>query len=71
MSVDITQIEAIRAQTILQIQDLLATSGPTITVGTEQVPWAPLLAPLYRTVDWCDEKLAQCQPFEVQSSGSG
>ena len=66
---DTQQIEAIRSQTLSQIESLLATSGPTISVGTEQVAWAPLLAPLYRTVDWCNEKLAECQPFEVQSLG--
>jgi hypothetical protein len=69
MSVDVTQIEAIRAQTISQIQDLLATSGPTITVGAEQVAWAPLLSPLRSTLDWCDRKLAEYQPFEVRSLG--
>ena len=70
MSVDVTQIEAIRTQTISQIQDLLATSGPTITVGTEQVAWAPLLTPLRIMLDWCDEKLAEYQPYEVRSEGS-
>ncbi len=67
MSVDIQEVEAIRDQTIVQMQALLATSGPTITVGTEQIAWAPLLESLGRTLDWCDRKLAEYQPFEVRS----
>ena len=61
------QIEAMRAQTIVQMEALLATSGPTITVGDEEIPWAPLLAALERTVDWCDRKLSEYQPYEVRS----
>ncbi len=67
MSVGIEEIEAIRDQAAAQIQSLLATSGPTITVNGTEVAWAPLLAPLQRTLDWCDQKLADYQPFEVRS----
>jgi hypothetical protein len=70
VSVDVTQIEAIRTQTIAQIQDLLATAGPTISVNGVDVPWAPLLSPLRSTLDWCDRKLADYQPYEVRSEGS-
>jgi len=69
MSVDIQQIEAIRSQTIVQIQSLLATVGPTILVNGVDVVWAPLLASLQRTLDWCDGKLAEYQPYEVRSCG--
>jgi hypothetical protein len=69
MSFDVTEIEAIRTQTIAQIQDLLATSGPTITVNGTEVPWAPLLSSLRSTLDWCDRKLADYQPYEVRSLG--
>ncbi|MCC6493660.1 MAG: hypothetical protein IT424_11645 [Pirellulales bacterium] len=67
---NIEEIEAIRTQTIVHIQDLLAASGPTITVNGTETPWAPLLAPLRATLDWCDHKLAEYQPFEVRSAGS-
>jgi hypothetical protein len=67
--VNVQQIEAIRDQTIVQIMDLLATSGPTITVNGAEVVWAPLLAALQRTIDWCDGKLAEYQPYEVRSRG--
>ena len=69
MSVDVTEIEAIRTQTIAQIQDLLATSGPTITVNGTEVTWAPLLSSLRSTLDWCDRKLADYQPYVVRSEG--
>lgn len=61
------QIEAMRSQAIAQMETLLATSGPTITVGDEEIPWAPLLTALERTVDWCDRKLGEYQPYEVRS----
>jgi hypothetical protein len=67
MSVDIQQIEAMRDQTAAQIESLLATVGPTITVNGTQVPWAPLLRDLRGTLDWCDRKLAEYQPYEVRS----
>jgi hypothetical protein len=69
MSVDIQQIEAIRGQALGHIEDLLGNSGPTITVNGEEMPWAPLLAALEQTVEWCDRKLAEYQPYEVRSRG--
>ena len=63
------QITAMREQAIAQMESLLATSGPTITVNDEEIPWAPLLAALERTVDWCDRKLAEYMPYEVRSVG--
>jgi len=56
-----------RATTAAQIESLLATVGPTITVNGTQVAWAPLLRDLRGTLDWCDRKLAEYQPFEVRS----
>jgi hypothetical protein len=69
MSVDLQQIEAIRSRALSQIQDLLASAEPTITVNDEEIPWAPLLASLERTVDWCDRKLGEYDPYEVRSRG--
>jgi hypothetical protein len=67
MSVHLQQIESIRDQALLQIEGLLANDEPTITVGGEQVPWASFLAMFQSTVDWCDRKLAEYDPYEVQS----
>jgi hypothetical protein len=70
MSVDLSQIEAIRSQALAQIEALLATEGPTITVGDEQIAWAPLLASLERNVDWCDRKLGEYDPYEVRTGAT-
>lgn len=64
------QMLAMRDQAIAQMEALLAASGPTITVNGEEIPWAPLLAALERTVDWCDRKLGEYEPFEVRSQGT-
>ena len=70
MSVNIQQIEAIRDQALGQIEDLLATTGPTITAGAEEIPWAPFLAMLQGTVDWCDRKLSEYEPYEIHASAT-
>jgi hypothetical protein len=64
------QIVAMREQAVAQMEALLANSGPTITVNGEEMAWAPLLAALERTVDWCDRKLGEYEPFEVRSQGT-
>ena len=67
MPANLEQIESIRDQTLAQIESLLSSPAPTITVNGEEVPWPPLLAELSRTVDWCDRKLADYEPYEVKS----
>ena len=69
MAIDVEQIDAIRSQALVQMAALLATDGPTVTVGDEELPWAPWLAALERTVDWCDRKLAEYEPYEARSQG--
>lgn len=69
MPVQPQQLETIRDQALAQMQSLLASEAPTITVNDEEVPWAPLLASLERTVDWCDRKLGEYAPYEVHSQG--
>jgi hypothetical protein len=69
MSVDVNQIESLRDQVLDQMAALLSSAEPTITVNDEEVPWAPLLADLAETVDWCDRKLAEYEPYEVRSRG--
>jgi hypothetical protein len=69
MAIDATQIETIRSAALTQISALLATVGPTVTVGDEELPWAPWLAALERTIDWCDRKFAEYAPYEVESRG--
>jgi hypothetical protein len=33
------------------------------------VHWQEYAESLQRTIDWCDRKLAEYQPFEVRSQG--
>jgi hypothetical protein len=70
MPVTAETLEALRDQALAQMQTLLASEEPTITVNDEEVPWAPLLASLERTVDWCDRKLSEYVPYEVHSRGA-
>lgn len=67
---DVEQIKAIRLQTLLQIEELVTTTGPTIIVNEEQVLWAPLVESLQRTLDWCDRKLQELEPFEIHSQAT-
>jgi hypothetical protein len=67
MSVTPEQIESIRDAALAQIESLLASEAPTITVNDEEVPWQPFLAHLERTVDWCDRKLGEYAPYEVRT----
>ena len=69
MGLSAAQIEAIRSATLAQMEALLALSGPTVTVGDAAVAWMPWLAHLQANVDWCDAKLAECEPYEVRSRG--
>ena len=61
------QIKSIRGLALGQMETLLGNSAPTITVNGEEVPWPPLLASLERTIDWCDRKLGEYEPYEVQT----
>ncbi|MEM6329100.1 MAG: hypothetical protein AAF790_02510 [Planctomycetota bacterium] len=63
------QITAIRGQALTQIEEVLAAPKPTYTLDGQSVRWQEYVESLRRSVDWCDQKLADDQPFEVQSHG--
>lgn len=69
MNTHAAQIEAIRGQTLTQIEDLLDNPEPTYTVNGQEISWMLLLESLQQTVDWCTRKLAECEPFQLQSQG--
>lgn len=69
MSTPAEEIEAIRSQTLVQMQDLLDNPEPTYSVNGQEISWMLLLEALQQTVDWCDRKLAECEPFEIHSQG--
>lgn len=69
MSLDTTQIQTIRSQTLAQIEQLTLNPKPSYSIDGQQVAWREHLDSLQRSVDWCDRKLAECDPFEIQSEG--
>lgn len=60
---------AIRSQTLTQIQEVRSSKKPTYWIDGQRVHWEQYVESLQRTVDWCDRKLAEYEPFEVQSQG--
>ena len=69
MGDDLTQIEAIRTQTLAQLQEVRANVKPTYWIDGQRVHWEQYVDALQRTVDWCDVKLRDSRPFEVASQG--
>ena len=39
-------------------------------IDGQRVHWQEYVDSLQRTVDWCDEKLLDAEPFEVRSQGT-
>ncbi len=67
---DIEQIQSIRTQTLSQLVDLRAAPKPTYWIDGQRVHWQEYIDSLQRTVDWCDQKLVDAEPFEVRSQGT-
>ena len=66
---DIEQIQTIRSQSLSQLDDLRANPKPTYWLDGQRVHWQQYAESLQSTVDWCDQKLVDYQPFEVRSQG--
>ncbi len=66
---DAEQIQSIRSQTLAQLEQLRAAPKPTYWLDGQRVHWQEYAESLQKTVDWCDRKLAGCQPFEIRSQG--
>lgn len=71
MSSDASQFQAIRSQTLDQIQSIRANPKPTYWLDGQRVHWEEYVEALQRTVDWCDQKLRDDDPFELRSSQGG
>ncbi len=69
MATETEQIASIRSLTLAQLEQLRASPKPTYSIDGQQVSWTAYIESLQRTVDWCDSKLADYEPFEVQSQG--
>lgn len=64
---DIEQIRSIRGQTLAQLDELRAAPKPTYWIDGQRVHWQEYVDSLQKTVDWCDQKLVEAEPFEVRS----
>ena len=69
MPTDQEQFELIRTRTLQQIADIRADPKPSYSLDGQWVSWTTYVESLLATVDWCDRKLAGCDPFEVRSQG--
>lgn len=70
MSAELAQIQAIRTQTLAQIQEVRGSLKPTYWIDGQRVHWEQYVDALQRTVDWCDRKLTELEPFEIVSEGA-
>ena len=69
MTSEAEQISSIRGLTIAQLEQLRTDPKPTYSIDRQQVSWTAYVESLQRTIDWCDKKIADYQPFEVHSLG--
>lgn len=66
---DQQQLTQIRSLCLAQLADLRADPKPTYWIDGQRVHWDQYADSLQRTIDWCDQKLADAEPFEVRSQG--
>jgi hypothetical protein len=64
---DVEQVQSIRSQTLAQLDSIRANPKPTYWLDGQRVHWQEYADSLQKTVDWCDQKLADYEPFEVRS----
>jgi len=69
MPTDAEQIATIKTQTLARIAEITAEPKPSYSIDGQKIAWADYLRRLLGTVNWCNEKLAGEEPFEVQSRG--
>jgi hypothetical protein len=66
---DIEQIRTIRSLSLAQLEQLRADPKPTYWLDGQRVHWEQYAESLQRTIDWCDHKIAEYEPFEIRSQG--
>jgi hypothetical protein len=64
------QIALVRSQTLAQLVELRANPKPSYSIDGQNVSWTEYAASLQETIDWCDRKLAEYQPFELQTEAT-
>jgi hypothetical protein len=65
-----TQIATIRSLTLAQLEQIRAEPKPTYWIDGQRVHWQQYVESLQATIDWCDRKLAEYEPFEIRSQGA-
>jgi len=66
---DSQQILSIKTQALARIAEITAAPKPSYNIDGQMVAWSDYLGQLQRTVDWCNEKLAGRECFEVRTQG--
>lgn len=66
---DLETIAVIKSQTLARIAEITAQPKPTYQIDGQLVAWGDYLSQLQRTVDWCNDRLADASPVEVRSQG--
>jgi hypothetical protein len=67
---DSSTIATIRSLTLAQLEQIRAEPKPTYWIDGQRVHWQQYVESLQATVDWCDRKLAEYEPFEIRSQGT-
>jgi len=66
---DREQIDSIRSLSLAQLAELRADPKPTYWLDGQRVHWQQYAESLQKTIDWCDQKLLEIEPFEIRSQG--
>ena len=66
---DAAMIAAIKTQTLTLIASVTESPKPSYSIDGQSVAWGEYLARLQAIVDWCDQKIADYDPFEVHTEG--
>lgn len=69
MEEELIQIQAVRSQTYAQLLEVRSSVKPTYWIDGQRVHWEQYAESLQRTIDWCDQKIADITPFEFKSQG--
>lgn len=70
MSTETDQIALIRTQTLAQLEQLRTSPKPSYSIDGQNVSWTDYADSLQQTIDWCDRKLLDSDPFELKSEGT-
>jgi len=70
MATDLEQIQSIRSLALAELEQAHDDPQPDYPVDGEPVSWTEYVESLQATLDWCDRKQAEYDPFEVQSRGT-